>query len=76
VTLNVTPTRVPPEFILCVGFNPTAAKGVFVHHDKEASGNSLVGLPGEGGQPFPQGDWLIRARVDRLKGSNPLAPEK
>ena len=76
LTLTVTPTRVPADFIICMGFNPTATKGVFVHYDKEASGNSLVGLPGERCQPFPQGDWLIRARLDRLKGSNPLATEK
>ncbi len=66
-TLPVKPTRLPEEFILCVGFDPTATKGVFVHYDKEASGASLTGLPGRPGREFPRGDWLIRATVDQLK---------
>jgi len=72
VTLSVTPTRVPTEFIVCVGFNPTATKGVYVHYDKEASGDSFFGLPGEAGRPCEQWDWLIRAKVDQLKAANPL----
>jgi RNA polymerase sigma-70 factor (ECF subfamily) len=71
VTLPVKPTSVPSEFILCVGFNPTATRGVFVHHDKEGSGNSLTGLPGEPGSDFTKGDWLIRASVDVLKTPAP-----
>jgi hypothetical protein len=63
VALKIKPTRVPQEFIICVGFNPTASKGVFLHYDAESSGNSLVGLPGEQAEPFEQGDWLIRATV-------------
>ena len=75
-TLEVKPTSVPPEFVVCVAFNPTATKGVFVSHDKEPSGNSLAGLPGFAGQAFPAGDWLIRAKVGRLKSANPLTPGK
>jgi len=74
VTLSVKPTNVPQEFILCVGFNPTATKGVFVHHDKGTSGGSLVGLPGEAGREFAEGDWLIRPIVDQLKTSDALKP--
>jgi RNA polymerase sigma factor (sigma-70 family) len=62
-TLDVKPIKVPKTFIVCVGFDPTQTKGVFVSHDKEGSGSSLVGLPGDESQPFPKGDWLIRARV-------------
>ncbi|MCK4850546.1 MAG: hypothetical protein KAT11_04300 [Phycisphaerae bacterium] len=76
VSLPVKPTNVPAEFVICVGFNPTGRKGVFVHHDKQASGNSLTGLPGRPGREFQQGDWLIRASVDQLKIANPLMPSK
>jgi hypothetical protein len=67
--LRVTPTRVPAKFIVCVGFNPTATKGVFLSHDKEAGGNSLVGLPGEKPRPFTKGDWMIRVQVDQAKSA-------
>jgi RNA polymerase sigma-70 factor (ECF subfamily) len=63
VTLEVKPTKVPRTFILGVGFNPTQTKGVYLSHDGQGSGRSLVGLPGEESQPFAQGDWLIRAKV-------------
>ena len=67
VPLSVTPTQAPPKFIVCVGFNPTATKGVFVHRDKEADGNSLVGLPGGKAEPFAKGDWMIRVQIDQAK---------
>jgi RNA polymerase sigma-70 factor (ECF subfamily) len=57
----VDPTWVPARFIVCVGFNPTATKGVYVHHDGATDGGSFVGLPGREGKPFDKGDWLIRA---------------
>ena len=63
VTIPVKPTQVPAEFIICVGFNPTGTKGVFVHHDAAGSGSSYLGLPGSKGRPFGKGDWLIRATV-------------
>lgn len=76
VTLNVTPTNVPPEFMVCVGFSPTGTKGVFVSHDRQPSGNSVAGLPGRGGGAFSGGDWLIRAAVDQLKTADALRPLK
>jgi RNA polymerase sigma-70 factor (ECF subfamily) len=71
VTLEVKPTKLPRTFILGVDFDPTQTKGVYVSHDREGNGHSLVGLPGEGNRPFPQGDWLIRARIEpaREKGA-------
>ena len=63
-----TPTLVPQEFIICVGFNPTGSKGVYVSRDASGSGKTLAGLPGKGAQSFGAGDWLIRAIVDRPKG--------
>ncbi len=67
VTVPVAPTSVPEHFMVCVGFNPTATKGVFVHHDNSASGSSFVGLPGATPKPFEKGDWLIRAVVRTSK---------
>ncbi|MHC4177093.1 MAG: hypothetical protein ACYSWU_06285, partial [Planctomycetota bacterium] len=69
VTLRMKPTRVPAKFIVCVGFNPTGTKGVFVGRDDGGSGNSLSGLPGRPGRPLAEGDWMIRATVDQLKAS-------
>jgi len=67
VTIPVKPTRVPPQFVICVGFNPTATKGVFVHHDRAGSGDSFFALPGRTGRSFDKGDWLIRAVVQEAK---------
>jgi RNA polymerase sigma-70 factor (ECF subfamily) len=64
VTLQVRRTKVPKTFILGVDFDPTQTKGVYVSHDKEGSGRSSVGLPGDEPRPFKQGDWLIRARIE------------
>jgi len=63
VTIPVKATRLPQRFIICVGFNPTSTKGVYVHHDAAGSGNSLLGLPTRGNRAFSNGDWLIRAVV-------------
>jgi hypothetical protein len=71
VTLRIKPTRVPSKFIVCVGFNPTATKGVFVSRDGGGTGNSLSGLPGGRGSPFADGDWMIRVTVDQLQASAP-----
>jgi len=62
-----TPTLVPKEFIVCVGFNPTGSKGVYVSRDGSGGGKTLAGLPGKGAQSFGAGDWLIRAVVDKPK---------
>ncbi len=61
------PTLVPADFIICVGFNPTGTKGVFVSQDKGGSANTLAGLPGKSLSSFGGGDWMIRAVVDRPK---------
>ena len=55
----------PKDFVLCLNFNPTGTKGVYVSHDAE--GKSLVGLPGKPGGSFTGGDWMIRAVTDKLK---------
>lgn len=76
VTLRVRPTNVPPQFIVCVGFNPTARKGVYVHYDGEGEGQSLVGLPGKRPRTFDSGDWMIRASVDQLNSADALRTEQ
>jgi hypothetical protein len=72
VNLPVEPTNVPTEFVICVGFNPTGTKGVYVGYDAEGSGNSFTALPGGEFNSFSEGDWLIRVKVDQLKGSDAL----
>ena len=72
VTLDVKPTSLPAEFIVCVGFDPTATKGVYVSCDKEGGGDSLTGLPGKEGRAFQEGDWLIRVKVDQLRSADAL----
>jgi len=75
VDLPVTPTSVPPEFIICVAFNPTAQKGIYVGYDSQATGNSFTGTPGRDLRDFSQGDWLIRAQVDQLNAADsPSSP--
>ncbi|UCD51699.1 MAG: hypothetical protein JSW27_03530 [Phycisphaerales bacterium] len=74
VNLPVEPTNVPSEFIICVGFNPTRTKGVYVGYDGSPSGNSFVGLAGKEGRAFQKGDWMIRVKLDQLKTADALRP--
>jgi len=67
VTVSTKPTLVPKRFFICVGFNPTATKGVYVHHDAAQSGNSFLGLPGTSPRPFQKGDWLLRPLLQEPK---------
>ena len=64
VTLKLpAPAEVPKNFVLCVAFNPTQTKGVYVHYDKSVDGDSRTGLPGNLNDAFDKGDWMIRAVV-------------
>jgi hypothetical protein len=56
--------ELPKNFIVCVSFNPTASKGVFVHFDEKLDGDSRTGLPGNLNDAFNKGDWMIRAVID------------
>ncbi len=69
VKLKVDPTPVPQKFIICVGFDPEATKGVYVFYDAKRDNDSRVGLPGDLGQKFEKGDWMIRATVELPKAS-------
>ncbi len=66
VDLAVKPTLVPNDFFICVAFNPTGTKGVFVGHDGQRGGASFSGLPGKGPRPFRDGNWMIRAVVSQV----------
>lgn len=76
INSTLKPTNVPNEFIVCVGFNPTGTKGVYVGYDESGSGNSFTGLAGKKGRAFNKGDWLIRVRLDQLKTADALRPIK
>lgn len=70
VKLRVKATELPERFYLCAGFNPEQTKGVYVHYDGAASGNSYTGLPDTGFSDFEDGDWMIRAVVRPLEGES------
>ncbi|HWB07773.1 MAG TPA: hypothetical protein VG826_00915 [Pirellulales bacterium] len=72
VKLRLDPTNVPSKFIVCVGFNPAATKGVFVHYDGKDGVNSLTGLPGSEPRAFTRGNWMIRTSVDQTKDADAL----
>jgi hypothetical protein len=55
-----------------VVFRPTAQNGVFVSRDAGTSGHSRVATPGAAGEPFKQGDWMIRVELDRPKAADAL----
>ncbi len=78
VTLKVKPVKLPSRFILCVGFNPERTKGVYVHSDKQNSGNSFIGLPdiGQKLKPYQKGDWKIRAMISIDKKEEITEAEK
>jgi beta-lactamase regulating signal transducer with metallopeptidase domain len=59
------PVAVGQEFYVCVDFFPEKTKGIYVHHDKEASGHSFIGSTTDNVEmkPFDRGDWMIRAMV-------------
>lgn len=71
VKLQVPPTSVPREVLVCIGFSPTAREGVFVHYDLKSSGESATGLPGRGSKAFDH-DWLIRIDIDQAKSADAL----
>jgi len=76
VDLLTKPTEVPSEFVVCVGFNPTGTKGVYVGMDGKENMGSMTALPGSEGQAMEQGNWMIRARVDQLKSADSLTLAK
>ena len=81
VRIELPPTRVPAGksgFYLCFDFRPTASQGVFVFFDDSTKGkeegSSRVAIPGKTGNVFSDGDWMIRAELDRPKATDALGP--
>ncbi|HZN69257.1 MAG TPA: hypothetical protein VFB66_28540 [Tepidisphaeraceae bacterium] len=77
VRIEVPPTRVPPGedgFYVCLNFRPTASQGVYVSLDDSTGGKgeSQAATPGQPGNPLPNGDWMIRAELDRPKAADAL----
>ena len=79
VRVAVPPTRVPPGekgFHVCIQFRPTATQGVFMHVDsskaKQGEHESLTATPGQAGEPFNVGEWMIRAEIERSKSADAL----
>ena len=71
VTLKCEPTPVPKEFIVAASFNPSRTKGVYVHYDAAADGDSRAGIPPDLNDAFGKGDWMIRAVVN-ASGAEPV----
>lgn len=68
VNIKVPSTRVPRAFLVCVSFNPVSKAGGSISYDQEESGGySYTGLPGGRREPFRDGDWMIRAVVEKAK---------
>jgi hypothetical protein len=65
VLMPFAPVAVPNGFHICLSFNPTQTKGIYVATDEGTpAGHSRVGLPySRIGQPIAECDWMIRAHV-------------
>jgi len=72
----IPPTRVPAKFYLCLVFNPTATKGVFVGSDSSTKGHSQTATPGKPGKALADGDWMIRVELDQLKTADAISTDK
>ena len=72
VRLDVSPTRVPRDFTVCVVFRPTAGSGIFMDYDSSQKGDSTTTVPGKAGPAFADGSWMIRVELDRAKAADAL----
>jgi len=67
VRVEVPPTRVPERFYVVVNFHATGSNGIYVGIDQDTSGASVQGLPGTAPKPRTDGNWMIRAELDRKR---------
>ena len=72
IHIDLPPTRVPAEFNICLDFKPTASSGIFMGYDSSTTGNSRIATPGEEGNAFSKGDWMIRPHLDQPKDADAL----
>lgn len=75
VALPIPPTKVPAKFVICLAFNPTQTKGVYVSYDAAGSGNSMIGVPSDEMRPMESGDWMIRPTIE-MRGPSPNSARK
>ena len=75
VTLKTDKVKLPKEFIICASFDPHKTKGIYVYHDAKGKGNSFRGLPGNNLEPFNEGDWMIRAVVQKEETESQMTVE-
>ena len=66
VKIELPATDVPEFFYVCVSFNPTATKGVFVGFDKNAAGHSRMALPDSHVTDAEGFDWMLRCYLKPL----------
>ena len=72
IRIDVPATRIPAEFNICLDFKPTASSGIYMGYDSSTSGNSRVATPGQEGNAFAKGDWMIRPHLDQPKEADAL----
>ncbi|HEV8379015.1 MAG TPA: hypothetical protein VGP99_09210 [Tepidisphaeraceae bacterium] len=72
IHIDIPPTRVPGEFNICLEFKPTGSSGIYMAYDSSTRGNSRVATPGQEGNAFAKGDWMIRPHLDQPKEADAL----
>ena len=65
VSIELDPVPVPDRFYLCLAFNPSSTKGVYVAYDDSVSrSHSRMAFPGSHLRDVPDTfDWMIRAHL-------------
>ena len=69
------PIQVPQKFGVCLSFQPTKARGVWVFTDDVEDGHSYAWLPGEKPLKLKGGAWMVRATVGEKPEGDPLATD-
>ncbi|MGD0897692.1 MAG: hypothetical protein ABR915_07630 [Thermoguttaceae bacterium] len=63
-TIALPPVRVPEGFYVCLVFNPTQTKGVYVGIDKSVKeSHSRDAVPGSHLEVLKEGEWMVRAHL-------------
>ncbi len=74
VDIDLPPSAVPRRFAICVDFNPTGTRGVYLHRDDSTSAASVVGHPGKSTKEVKDGNWMIRVKLDSPRAVDSLRP--
>ncbi len=70
--IRLDPVPVSSAFAITIEFESRRNAGVRLFKDTSSKGNSAAGSARRGIQPVADGDWMIRAEIDRVKDDNPL----